>query len=87
MQLIPINEKKIPLVKEWQTSLLKHELNAYGVGLVCGHDNVEAIDIDLKYDLTGELFNKYKHAINKLDKNLLSKLVVQKTMSNGYHFV
>lgn len=87
MQLIPINEKKIPLVKEWQTSTVKHELNAYGVGLVCGHDNIEAIDIDLKYDLTGELFKKYKLSINQLDKNLLNKLVVQKTMSNGYHFV
>lgn len=87
MQLIPINEKKIPLVKEWQTSTVKHELNSYGVGLVCGHDNIEAIDIDLKYDLTGELFKKYKLAINQLDKNLLNKLVVQKTMSNGYHFI
>lgn len=87
MQLIPINEKKIPLVKEWQTSLLKHELNAYGVGLVCGHDNIEAIDIDCKYDLTGNLFNNYKRAINDLDKNLLKKLVVQETMSGGYHFV
>lgn len=87
MQLIPINEKKTPLVKEWQTSTVKHELNAYGVGLVCGHDNIEAIDIDLKYDLTGELFKKYKLAINQLDKNLLNKLVVQKTMSNGYHFI
>ena len=87
MQLIPINEKKIPLVKEWQTSKEKHELNAYGVGLVCGHDNIEAIDIDLKYDLTGNLFERYKRAINDLDKTLLPKLVVQKTVSNGYHFV
>ena len=87
MQLIPINEKKIPLVKEWQTSTIKHELNAYGVGLVCGHDNVEAIDIDLKYDLTGTLFERYKRAINSLDPGILKKLVVQKTVSNGYHFV
>jgi len=87
MQLIPINEKKIPLVKEWQTSTVKHELNGYGVGLVCGHDNIEAIDIDLKYDLTGTLFERYKRAINDLDNTLLNKLVVQKTVSNGYHFV
>jgi hypothetical protein len=87
MQLIPINEKKIPLVKEWQTSTIKHELNGYGVGLVCGFDNIEAIDIDLKYDLTGKLFEKYKRAINEIDKNLLNKLVVQKTVSGGYHFI
>ncbi len=87
MQLIPINEKKIPLVKEWQTSTIKHELNGYGVGLVCGFDNIEAIDIDLKYDLTGKLFENYKRAINNIDKKLLNKLVVQKTVSGGYHFI
>lgn len=89
MQLIPINEKKIPLVKEWQTSTLKHELNAYGVGLVCGSisGNIEAIDIDCKYDLTGQLFNEYKKSINRNSTELLKKLVVQKTVSGGYHFV
>lgn len=87
MQLIPINEKKIPLVKDWQTSTVKHNLTGYGVGLVCGHNNIEAIDIDLKYDLTGTLFERYKRAINELDKNILNKLVVQKTVSNGYHFI
>ncbi len=89
MQLIPINEKKIPLVKEWQTSTVKHELNGYGIGLVCGSisGNIEAIDIDCKYDLTGQLFNEYKKSINKNSTDLLKKLVVQKTMSGGYHFV
>lgn len=89
MQLIPINEKKIPLVPKWQTSTEKHPLTSYGQGLVCGaiSGNIEAIDIDCKYDLTGTLFTEYKKLINSEDPALLKKLVVQKTMSNGYHFI
>jgi hypothetical protein len=66
LQLIPINDKKIPLVKNWQNSTEDHNLdNAYGVGLVCGviSGNVEGLDFDLKYDLTGDLFDRYKRAV------------------------
>lgn len=89
LQLIPIDSKKRPLVPEWQTSEKKHALQSYGVGLVCGKlsDNVEAIDLDLKYDLTGTLFDRYKKLINDCSPGLLNKLTVQKTVSGGYHFI
>jgi len=89
LQIIPINKDKIPTVRGWQASIEKYDLSGcYGIGLVCGaiSNNVEAIDIDLKYDLTGTLFERYKSIINDIDKELLKKLVVQKTMSNGYFY-
>lgn len=92
LQFVPVGEGKRPLVKKWQTSTDKHDLdmpNRWGVGLVCGtpSGNVECIDIDLKYDLTGKLFDKYKRLVHGVDEKILPKLVVQKTISGGYHFV
>lgn len=85
-QLIPINNKKRPTVSAWQKGG-DFKLNGYGIGLVCGLEmQIEVIDIDCKYDLTRTLFERYKKAINEVDKNLLKKLVVQKTVSGGYHF-
>jgi len=90
LQIIPINDKKIPLVEKWESSTVKHEISkCYGIGLVCGKisGNVEAIDIDLKYDLTGRLFTEYKKTVLEISPELLKKLTVQKTVSGGYHFI
>jgi len=90
LQFMPVMQNKQPIVKGWQTLFKKHDLgNCQAVGLVCGKlsGNLEAIDIDLKYDLTGKLFDNYKRLINESDPNLLKKLVVQKTQSGGYHFL
>lgn len=90
LQFIPVNEFKQPIVKDWQTTVKKHDLSkCYGVGLVCGKPsgNVESLDFDCKYDLTGTLFDEYKNAVNSQMPNLLAKMVVQKTKNNGYHFI
>lgn len=90
LQFMPVTAKKMPIVKGWQTVFKKHNLdNSEGVGLVCGKlsGNIEVIDIDSKYDLTGKLFDNYKRLINEVEPNLLRKLVVQKTQGGGYHFI
>ena len=90
LQFIPVNDKKIPQVKNWQTAITKYDLsNCWGVGLVCGSPsgNVEVIDIDQKYSLDGKLFEDYKTAIHHHDPSLLKKLVVQKTKNGGYHLI
>lgn len=90
LQIIPVNDKKIPLVKNWQNSTEKHDLsNCKGIGLVCGaiSGNVEVIDIDLKYDITGKLYDNFRKLINDTDKTVLPLMVVQKTISGGYHFI
>lgn len=90
LQFMPVKANKQPIVKGWQTSKEKHNLSTCeGVGLVCGKlsGNLEVIDVDCKYDLTGKLFETFKQKIHKANPNILSKLVVQKTKSGGYHFL
>jgi hypothetical protein len=90
LQFVPVNEQKRPLLKDWQTSLEKHDLTkCYGVGLVCGSPSggVECVDVDCKYDITGKLFDNYKARIHAADQTLLKLLVVQKTKSGGYHLI
>lgn len=90
LQFIPVNEKKQPLVKNWQTEKKAHDLsNCYGVGLVCGKvsGGVEVIDADEKYSLDGKLFENYKKEIHRQNPSLLKKLVIAKTVNNGYHVI
>ena len=47
LQFIPVNDKKVPTVKNWQTTKAKHDLSTcFGVGLVCGElsGGVEVLD-------------------------------------------
>jgi hypothetical protein len=92
LQFVPAGEDKVPYLKEWQITRRDYDFTdtrCKVVGLVCGEisGNVEAIDIDCKYDLSGTLFEDYRNTIHSLDKNLLKKLVVCQTRSGGYHFV
>lgn len=90
LQFIPVDERKRPIPKDWQKVKVQHDLSAAkAVGLVCGSlsGGVEVIDIDTKYDLTGNLFDNYKRLIHEIDATLLAKLVVQRTKSGGYHFI
>lgn len=90
LQFVPVDGFKRPIVKGWQTSTEKHNLtNVAGVGLVCGvpSGNVECIDVDTKYSLDPKLFDKYKSLIHKSSEGLLNKLVVQRTVSGGFHLI
>lgn len=90
LQFMPVKANKMPIIKGWQTAADKHSLsNCEGVGLVCGRlsGNLEVIDIDSKYDLTGKMYEKYKALIHSVDEGLLRKIVVQKTVSGGFHFI
>jgi hypothetical protein len=90
LQFMPILENKTPTFKDWQKSKRDYSYDNYThIGLVCGSisGGVEAIDIDLKYDLTGTLYKRYKLAINEANPDLLKKLTVQRTVSGGFHFI
>jgi len=87
LTFIPINSKKIPLVEEWQIPDREYDFSkASGVGLLCAN-GVTGIDFDLKYDITGTLFDRFKKAVSQIDKELLKKMVVQKTTNGGYHLI
>ena len=96
LSIIPIGESKLPIGmwKENQTKIIEPNSNFVsdklkGIGIVCGKvsGGLECIDIDEKYSLDKKLFSEYKKSISELDKDLLKKLVVQKTPSGGYHFL
>lgn len=92
--VIPVGKDKVPTIRWKQnTELLLAPsdkiASSYGIGIVTGKvsGNLEVIDIDLKYDLTGKLFDDYKALIHSQSPELLKKLVVQKTPTGGYHFI
>lgn len=90
LQFIPIQLDKKPIPQGWQSNKTKYDLsNCPGIGLVCGSlsGGIEAIDFDLKYDLSGTLMNDYISAVNEVNPNLIPKLFVQRTQSGGYHLV
>ncbi len=99
ISVIPANSNKEPIAswKEYQKSLPVPEkvVSWFGnnsknfLGVVCGSvsGNLQALDMDLKYDLTGTLKQDFDELINNTNPDLLSKLLIQKTMSGGYHYI
>lgn len=91
LRFIPLRETKAPIPTGWQkdTTTVYDFNSSPMVGLACGalSGNVEALDFDLKYDISGKLFTEYQAAVEELSPGLIYKMVVQTTMSGGYHFV
>jgi hypothetical protein len=50
-------------------------------------DNLEVIDVDCKYDLTGSLYKQLALAIRYTLPDVWDKLVIQRTSSKGYHLI
>lgn len=92
--VIPVTSEKIPAIKDWsqfQTRPMTEKeceqnfSNCWGIALLMGGKmKTSAIDLDLKYDLSGDLFERYKKA---LPDELLRKMYVQTTKNKGYHFI
>ena len=92
--VIPVTSEKVPAIKDWsvfQTRPMTEQecelnfKNCWGIALLCGGKmGVTGLDFDLKYDLSGDLFERYKQA---LPVSLLEKMYVQTTKNKGYHFL
>ena len=91
LSLIPLKENKSPKAswKQSQSEIIPYDYEGDFAGLVCGtvSGHVEAIDFDLKYDQSGDLFQSYCKLMESKFPGILSKLVIQTTKSKGYHFV
>ena len=91
--VIPINQDKNPAIRSWQEfqnrPMTEKECeenfkNCHGFALLGGtQKNITFLDFDLKYSLTSDFFDRYKALI---PNELLSKMYVQKTRNNGFHF-
>lgn len=92
--VIPVTSEKVPSIKDWsqfQTKPMTEQeceryfSNVWGIALLCGGNKlVSAMDYDLKYDLSGDLMDRFKKA---LPKDLLKKMYVQTTKNGGFHFL
>ncbi|WP_461371759.1 bifunctional DNA primase/polymerase, partial [Candidatus Darwinibacter acetoxidans] len=96
---IPVNSEKKPMLETWKflqerlPSIAECEKfnnkNKYGVGVVCGavSGNLEVIDIDNKNGVATEIFEDIckQITINRID--LFDKLVIEKSIRNGYHLI
>lgn len=92
--VIPVNEKKIPILFPshpfFERAMTPREVNKYfknawGIALVTGGCwCVEIVDIDAKYDLSGDLMTRYKKIVGAA---LMKKCYIQTTMNGGYHLI
>jgi len=86
------DDKKKPLGswKKAQEKLIepkeKDAFGAHGVGMICGKvsGNLEVIDIDLKYDVTGTLYDRIKGEIKSLP--FAHNFLVETSTNKGIHF-
>lgn len=98
ISIVPTDDNKRSIVpwKKYQSELasdteLEQHYNdpkAKGIAVICGQvsGNLEVIDIDTKYDITGTLYKEYTSSIAEHDSALLDKLLIIQTKSGGYHF-
>lgn len=93
--VIPVSPTtKQPVVNSWsrfqKTPMTLEEVDQYftedcSIAVLCGGTTrVFCLDADIKYDLTGDLWERYKKSIPKA---LLSKMMCQSTMNKGFHLV
>jgi len=90
---ISINSDKTPLGKwkQFQDEKNTNIKESIYYGLICGYNNVECIDIDLKVikdvikrkEFTKELFAFFDDNID----DFKNKVVIKKTINNGYHII
>lgn len=91
--VIPVNSLKKPSVSNWtelQTrpmtdkEIEKNFKRCYGIALLCGGSpGVELLDWDLKYDLSGDFYDRVK---SDIPDSIKRKMFVGTTMSDGFHW-
>ena len=86
-----VSGQKRPLLKDWTKykEAPIEDLNLFttdSLGLVCGYNGLEVLDIDAKH-FTGNEFKEYIALLEANGPDILPKLVIQETPSGGFHFM
>jgi len=90
---IPLRrDSKVPALKGWQ----KHAdepiqdfgvfSTTNGIGLAMGYDGIQCLDIDSKH-FEGDEYNDFVALIEQHDPTLMERMVIQRTISGGYHWI
>jgi hypothetical protein len=97
LSVIPVKADKRPAIA-WKPYQEKPMLNGEiernfslsdvtGIAAICGKvsGNLEVIDVDCKYDLTGHLINDFLQLIEDNIPEIKDSLVIAKTINKGFH--
>ena len=84
INIIPLKLDKTPNIKAWSSfqkemfPITEDVKKFKNVGVICGSvsGSLEVIDVDLKYDLKGDLYDRYQELVNFFNPQLLDKLVL-----------
>lgn len=99
LSVIPVKYDKKPNVISWKPFQDKipdpfqitdmFSINTFGIAIIGGKvsGNLEALDEDLKYDLSGTMHDEFISRLNEQAPGLYEKLLIQKTTSGGHHFI
>lgn len=97
LSVIPTRDDKRPALASWEAFQARKPspeemaswAPAHGLGVICGpvSGGVFCIDIDTKHDLRGGVVKEYADLIREQAPDLLSRLVVERTPSGGFHFL
>lgn len=76
------------IITQKEAEIQFNDPRAEALAIITGKSsgNLEIVDLDLKYDITGNLFERYCQAIDVNAPFLRQKLLMVKTRSGGYHF-
>jgi hypothetical protein len=66
-----------------------HSKDGLWIGMICGlvSGGLEGIDVDLKYDLSGQLWNRLCEDLHAALPDVMQELVIQRTVSAGRHLI
>lgn len=99
---LPVNNAKRPTVEAWthyqKTKPNDAEIRRWfngsksettGLAIIAGKvsGNVEVLDVDCKYDLTGSLMEDFCELVKEHLPELFPKLVIAKTVNKGFHIL
>ena len=95
LSVLPMGENKVPLIpwKAHQEKALDKATaetvfkKSPAIGIVTGKvsGNLEVIDVDLKYDISGDLWDRLRATIQEELPELWEDFVIAQTKSGGYH--
>lgn len=98
LSVIPTRADKLPAVDSWKpyqsVALTIEEAErgfigskVKGLAVICGavSGNLEVIDVDCKYDLTGTLWREFRALIEEHLPEIAKDLVIAETVNKGYH--
>ena len=86
-----VSGQKRPLLKDWTKYKDQpiEDLSLFStdsLGLVCGFNGLEVLDIDAKH-FTGNEFEEFLKLLQDNGPDIFPKLVIQQTPSGGWHFL